>query len=313
MAARSTTSLVALRCFEVAARRLSFQAAAEELCVTPTAVSHQIRRLEKRLGLKLFLRLNRNVVLTDIGRELANRLHDAFGVVDRALEIAVEPRRSPIQVSAMPSLAAKWLAPRLHRFESRYPKWSVRLSAADHLVNFAREDVDVGVRYGSGRYKGLHVEALMHAVAFPVCSPLVLNARKPLRDPSDLRHYTLLHDETSMAADGIPNWRTWLEASAAGKVRADRGPVFGGVHLALEAAIAGHGIALGLSPLVADDLASGRLIRPFKFEMCSSFSFWIVCAKNRAQDAKIRAFRGWLVAEARRTSQQPMDVRRQPP
>jgi LysR family transcriptional regulator, glycine cleavage system transcriptional activator len=309
MATRSNTPLVALRCFEAASRRLSFQAAAEELCVTPTAVSHQIRRLERRLGLKLFLRLNRQVVLTEVGRELADRLHEAFGLIDSALEIAVKPRRSPIQVSAMPSLAAKWLAPRLHRFEARHPKWSVRLSASDRLVNFDRENIDVGVRYGAGRYRGLYVEELMVVDVFPVCSPLLLRAgHAPLRKPSDLRYHTLLHDETSMAATGIPNWRTWLKAGGASKVKPDRGPVFGGVHLALEAAIAGHGVALGLSPLVADDLARGRLIRPLAFEMRSSFSFWIVCAKDRAQDARIRAFRGWLALEAKRISDPPASL-----
>jgi LysR family transcriptional regulator, glycine cleavage system transcriptional activator len=300
MAIRRTAPLVALRCFEAAARRLSFQDAASELCVTPTAVSHQIRRLEKRLGLKLFLRLNRHVLLTDAGLQLANRLHEAFGIIDDALAIAAAPRRSPIQVSSMPSLAAKWLAPRLHRFEARHPKWSVRLAAADHLVNFSREDVDIGVRYGSGLYKGLHVELLMSAHAFPVCSPLILKPGKaPLRHPSDLRRHALLHDETSNAAAGIPNWSSWLRASGAKGVNAERGPIFGGAHLALEAAIAGHGIALGLSPLVSGDLASGRLIRPFPFEMRSSFSFWVVCDRTRAHEAKIIAFREWLAEEAR--------------
>jgi LysR family transcriptional regulator, glycine cleavage system transcriptional activator len=307
MATRVRSPLVALRCFEAAARRLSFQAAAEELCVSPPAVSHQIRRLERRLGLKLFLRLNRQVVLTDVGRELAGRLQQAFGLIDSALDIAANPRRSPIQVSAMPSLAAKWLAPRLHRFEARYPKWSVRLAASDHLVNFDREDVDIGLRYGHGRYRGLHVEQLMVANIFPVCSPLLLKAgHPPLRRPSDLGRHIMLHDETSKAAPGIPDWRAWLKASGAVNVRPDRGPVFGGAHLALEAAIAGHGVALGISPLVADDLVSGRLVRPFEFQMRSSFSFWVVCAKGHAQDVKIRAFRDWLVTEAASSSDHPV-------
>jgi LysR family glycine cleavage system transcriptional activator len=202
----------------------------------------------------------------------------------------------------MPSLAAKWLAARLHRFEGRYPQWGIRLVAADHLVNFTHENVDVGVRYGAGKYPGLHVEPLMPEDAFPVCSPKLLRPGcRVIREPDDFRYYTLLHDETSRRSEGVPNWRTWLAAPKASRVRADLGPVFGGIHLALEAAIAGHGVVLGLSPLVADDLASGRLVRPIAFEQRSSYSFWLVTSKSSAAHARVRAFLRWAVAEGKRT------------
>jgi LysR family transcriptional regulator, glycine cleavage system transcriptional activator len=292
--------LIAVRSFEVAARHLSFSAAARELCVTPAAVSHQVRRLEEYLGVRLFVRMNRAVTLTETGAALAGRLHELFMHLDQVLRETAEPERAALQVSAMPSLAAKWLAPRLLRFESRYPRWSVRLVSADHLVNFAHESADVGVRYGAGKYPGTHSELLMQAWAFPVCSPKLLHRRgHQLRTPEDLRHHTLLHDETSKRAAGIPDWRAWLQASATKRVDPARGPVFGGIHLALEAAVAGHGVALALSPLVVDDLASGRLVRPFEFELLSAFSFWVVCARARAQIPRIKAFRTWLLAESR--------------
>jgi LysR family transcriptional regulator, glycine cleavage system transcriptional activator len=300
MTSRSSPPLVAIRCFEVAARRLSFSAAATELCVTPAAVSHQIRRLEQYLGVQLFVRLNRAVVLTAAGTALASRLHELFANLDQALVETSQPHRVPLQVSAMPSLAAKWLAPRLHRFESQNPSWSVRLVGSDHLVNFAHESVDVGVRYGAGNYSGTHTELLMHAYAFPVCSPQLLSRkRRPLRTPEDLQHHTLLHDETSKHAEGVPDWHAWLKASGTKHVDAHAGPVFGGIHLALEAAIAGHGVALALAPLVTEELASGRLVRPFDLELRSAFSFWIVCARARAHMPKIEAFRNWLLSEAR--------------
>lgn len=300
MSSRPPPPLIAVRSFEAAARRLSFTDAAHELSVTPAAISHQVRRLEEYLGVQLFVRLNRAVKLTQEGAALAEPLHEMFAHLDRVLsEVGKQPRTS-LQVSTMPSFAAKWLAPRLHRFQERYPRYSVRLIAADRLVDFAHEPADVGVRYGSGKYRGTHTELLMHASAFPVCSPRLLSRRKhPLSAPEQLKHYTLLHDETSKAAPGIPNWRSWLHASGARGVDPERGPVFDGIHLALEAAIAGHGVALGLAPLVADDLASGRLVRPFEFELRSAFSFWVVSARARAHAAPIKAFRNWLLTEAR--------------
>lgn len=300
MSPRALPPLIAVRSFEAAARRLSFVAAAHELSVTPAAISHQVRRLEEYLGVQLFVRLNRAVRLTEAGAALAGPLHELFAHLDRVLTEVTRPQRSSLQVSAMPSVAAKWLAPRLHRFEARYPRYAVRVLAADRLVDFSHEPVDVGVRYGAGKYRGAHTELLMHASAFPVCSPQLLSRRRrPVRTPEQLTDCTLLHDETSKQAPGIPDWRSWLRASGTRGVDPERGPVFDGIHLALEAAVAGHGVALALAPLVEEDLSSGRLVRPFAFELRSAFSFWIVCARERAHTAPIKAFRNWLLSEAR--------------
>lgn len=303
MPLRRAPPLTALRAFEAAARRLSFAEAARELFVTPAAVSHQVKRLEAYVGVPLFQRRNRSVVLTGAGAKFAETLHALFADLDGALAQIGEPIEHGIRVSALPSLAAKWLAPRLHRFEAIHPALKVRISTSDHLVNFAYEPVDVALRYGRGDYPGLHVEHLMAANAFPVCSPRLLeDDRAPLRKVGDLRRHTLLHDESSDRAEGVPNWAMWLQAAGAREVDSGRGPVFGSIHLALEAALAGHGVAMGVAPLVAHDLRGGRLVRPFELELPNAFSFWFVCKSKQANEPNIRKFRSWLRDEAERES-----------
>jgi LysR family transcriptional regulator, glycine cleavage system transcriptional activator len=300
---RRPPPLTALRSFEAAARRLSFAEAARELFVTPAAVSHQIKRLESHLALPLFERHNRMVVLTEAGARLAGSLHTLFAELDEALAQIKQPKEPTIRVSALPSLAAKWLVPRLHRFEAAHPKLTVRIDTSDHLVNFAYERIDVALRYGPGNYPGLQVARLMGANAFPVCSPgLLVDDQRPLKKATDLRRHTLLHDESSNRSKGVPNWAMWLKAADANNVDSRRGPVFGSIHLAIEAALAGHGVALGVEPLVEHDLRSGRLVRPFELELENAFSFWIICQRKRAQDPVIRKFRTWLNEEANRLS-----------
>ena len=271
--------------------------------VTPGAVSHQIKRIEAHLALLLFERHNRRVVLTEAGVKLAATLHTLFGELNEALAQIKEPKEPRIRVSALPSLAAKWLVPRLHRFEAAYPALKVRIDTGDHLVNFAYESIDVALRYGAGNYRGVHVERLMAADAFPVCSPRLLeDGQAPLKKATDLKRHTLLHDESSDRSRGVPNWGMWLKAAAATQVDPRRGPVFGSIHLAIEAALAGHGVAMGIAPLVEHDLRSGRLIRPFELKLPNAFSFWVVCQRKRATDPVIRKFRNWLCDEASRSS-----------
>jgi LysR family transcriptional regulator, glycine cleavage system transcriptional activator len=299
MPPRQSPPLAALRSFEAAARKLSFAEAAHELFVTPAAVSHQIKRLEEYMGMLLFERHNRAVVLTETGAKLAATLHTLFAALDDALTQIKEPTGPRIRVSALPSLAAKWLVPRLYRFEAAHPALKVRIETSDHLVNFAYEPIDIALRYGVGNYPGLHVERLMSADAFPVCSPRVLgHDHPPLKKATDLRRHTLLHDESSDRSKGVPNWAMWLKAAGAIQVDSRRGPVFGSIHLAIEAALAGHGVAMGIAPLVEHDLRSGRLIRPFELKLPNAFSFWFVCQPKRASDPIIRKFRNWLRHEA---------------
>jgi len=179
MPSRHAPPLNALRSFETAARKLSFAAAAHELFVTPAAVSHQVKTLEAYLGIQLFERHNRSVALTAMGAKLAATLYVLFADLNEALTQIKEPTEQRIRVSVLPSLAAKWLVPRLHRFEAIYPRLKVRIDTSDYLVNFAYEPIDVGLRYGAGIYPGLHVERLMAADASPVCSPRLLSGDHP--------------------------------------------------------------------------------------------------------------------------------------
>jgi LysR family glycine cleavage system transcriptional activator len=297
MAARPNPPLIAARSFEAAARHKSFQKAAQELNVTPTAISHQVKRLEEYLGQALFLRLNRAVELTDAGTALALSLQDIFSRLDSVLDPKVHHARSVIHVSAMSSLAGKWLAPRLPGFEARYPHWAVRLAVEDGLIDFKTGHTDLALRYGIGKYPGLHSRFWMSANVFPVCSASLL-AKTSLDSPSDLRKHTLIHVETSGLRGRPPQWSDWLKLAKVGKIDVERGPSFSSIYMALEAAQAGHGVALAPAPLVEADLACGRLVKPFTLEAENPYAFWIVCPRQNLQDPKIKALSGWLLHQS---------------
>lgn len=301
MVARHNPPLIAARSFEAAARHKSFQKAATELNVTPTAISHQVKRLEDYLGQALFVRLNRAVELTADGVALAHTLQDIFVRLEQALDPDSRRTRSTINISAMPSLAAKWLAPRLPGFEARHPQWQIRLDAQDELVDFSSGKVDVALRYGAGKYPGLHAQYWMDASVFPVCSPALLETIA-LSEPADLRHHTLIHAESTTGCDRPPDWADWLAAAQAGKIDARRGPRFNSIYMALEAAQAGHGVALAPASLVERDLASGRLLKPLALELANPFAFWIVCPPRSLQDQKIIALFAWLQEQAAQLS-----------
>lgn len=297
MAARPNPPLIAARSFEAAARHHSFRKAADELNVTPTAISHQVKKLEDYLGQALFVRLNRAVELTAAGAALAASLQDIFARLDEALDPERQRARSTIVISAMPSLAAKWLAPRLPDFEARHPQWQVRLDVADDLVDFTSGQVDVALRYGMGKYPGLHARYWMKADVHPVCSP-ALAARLPLDKPADLRRHTLIHNETAAAATHPPDWEEWLDAAGVKGIAPRRGPLFSSTYMALEAAVAGHGVTLAPTPLIELDMASGRLVRPLALSLENPWAFWIVCPRRNLQDAKIKALSAWLLQQA---------------
>lgn len=290
--------LNALRSFEAAARLLSFNAAAAELGVTPSAVSLQIRRLEDSIGRSLFVRNHRSVTLSDTGARLAPKLGSLFAEMEALLSTVVGPEANSLRISAMPSFAAKWLAPRLSGFTSLHPHYQVRLAGEDALACFERGDIDIGLRYGPGDYPGLHCEKIASAVAFPVCSPAFAERHgASLTKPEGLTHFPLLQDEIAVKAAGLPTWASWFEAAGVERAVDNRGPQFESHHMALAAAEADQGLALGLSPIVDDDLAAGRLIRLFDIAVPSRFSFWLVCRADRAKERKIAAFRAWM-AEA---------------
>jgi LysR family glycine cleavage system transcriptional activator len=295
---RRPAPLNALRAFEAAARLLSFQAAAAQLFVTPAAVSHQVKHLEAYLGVKLFHRGNRSVELTAEGRALAASLSELFGLLDLALDRATAPAAANLRVSTMESFAAKWLAPRLHRFHRDCPDLKVRIETGNELADIGRGTVDVAIRYGSGGYTGVFAERLMDAPVFPICAPSLMSNERPLAKPEDLRHHTLLHDESATGRPGVPDWSTWLKAAGATRVDATGGPVFASIYLAQEAAAAGHGVALGVAPLVEEDLEHGRLIKPFEHSHANAYAFWIVHRQGAETNPAIDAFCKWLRKEA---------------
>ena len=302
--ARRLPPLNALRAFEVAARHLSFTKAAEELYVTQAAISHQVKALEEALGVQLFRRLNRRLMLTDAGQLYLPALTAAFDGIDAATgRLRADENAGSLTVSVANSLAAKWLLPRLPRFRERHPEIDVEISAADRLVDFGRDNADMGIRYGLGNYPGLKVDPLMEDTVFPVCSPQLVNGRlvdgpPPLRAPEDLRRHTLLHDDVGTGE--APNWRRWLTAAGVTGVNPERGPRYSHSSLVLQAAIDGQGVALGRSSLVSLDLEAGRLVQPFGPALPSHYACYVVSPVATAERPKIKAFRDWLLEEAGR-------------
>jgi len=302
--ARNLPPLNSLRAFEAAARHLSFTKAAEELHVTPAAISHQIKALEEQLGVPLFRRLTRALRLTQAGQSALPPMRDGFDKLADAVDLLRAHEESgAITVSLDPSFAAKWLVPRLDRLRAAHPDLDVRLDATDKLVNFQRDNVDLAIRYGGGNYPGLEAERLLSEEIFPVCSPNLREGPAPLAQPGDLRHHTLIHLEWDSENVTAPNWRMWLLAAGIHDIDFTRGPVFSMTTLALQAAIEGLGVALASSFLVADDLAAGRLVVPFDLSVCDplDFAYHVVVPKRTADLPKVVAFKTWLLDEIART------------
>jgi LysR family transcriptional regulator, glycine cleavage system transcriptional activator len=295
MTNRGRMPLNALRTFEACARLGSFLQAADELAVTPGAVSRQIQGLEAELGVRLFDRFNRSVVLTEPGARLAEGVADALSRLEEAVHRIRPTPDNRLVVSVLHSLAAKWLVPRLPLFEQAYPGVEVLVSASDRPVDLAREGVDVALRLGSGSYPGLDSLLLMKAVSFAVCSPRLLEGPNALRAPEDLAHVPLIHDITIRSDE--PTWASWLAGAGVEGVDASRGQHFSNSYLAIDAAVAGRGVALADHALVIDDLAAGRLVRPFSHEFKSPYFTSAICLPERAHQPKIRRFRNWLVEQ----------------
>lgn len=300
----SLAPLGALRAFEAAVRLGSFKAAAAALSVTPAAISHQVKALEAYVGAALFERLNRALRLTRAGQALAPVVQTAFDDLDRALSELRERSGSPgmraaLSVSAAPSFAAKWLAPRLHRLQAAHPGLDIRLLATDTLADLAT--VDIALRYGRGPYPGVHAERLWpDGEIFPVCRPGL-----KLAAPRDLARHTLLRTAPPQTTTVAPraDWPAWFAAAGMRAPKAAaHGPTFSGTHLALEAAASGQGVALTPGILVAADLASGRLMRPFPIALPDPYAFWLLSRETAANRARIRAFTRWIRSEIAQAS-----------
>lgn len=296
---RDLPPLNALRAFEAAGRHLSFTRAAEELSVTPAAVSHQVATLEHYLGVRLFRRHPKGLLLTEMGQRALPGVSAGFDQFADALAgMRSLDSEQPLRISVTPSLASRWLVPRLEDFRSAHPEIEIRLDAGEQLTNLHRDDVDVGLRYGTGHYPGMHVECIGTQRVFPVCSPWLAEGDRPLREPADLRHHTLIHVDWERGRMKAPAWRDWLEtAGVADRVNHRAGPRFTHHSMSLQAALAGHGVALGSTLLVIDDLAAGRLVAPFDLALEEENCYYFVCLPESVSNPRVQAFREWIYTE----------------
>lgn len=296
--------LNALRAFEAAARHMSFKQAADELHVTPAAVSHQIRTIEDYLGVALFVRHNRALSLTEHGKRCFADVSEGFAHLARAMNwvggsAARDAQR--LVVTAGPAFTAKWLIPRLARFTELHPHVQTRISSSLALCDFARDGIDVAIRFGQVPAPGLHVERLVEEVVAPLCSPRLLHASGGVLALSDLPRVPLIHDESLRLVDPATSatWPAWLKAAGVleGQVDATRGVHFNQADHALQAAVEGGGVVLGRLVLAAPDLQAGRLVIPFGPVLASNLHFHFVCPLEKRQAPVVSLFRDWLFGE----------------
>lgn len=304
---RRLPPLNAVRAFEAAARHMSISKAANELHVTPAAISRQVKLLEDHLGMQLFRRLNRALLLTHAGQACLPGLRDGLDQISNAVDrLRNVDAQIGLTVSSSASIAAKWLVPRLHRFQAKHPDIDVRVAASHRLADFSRDEIDIAIRFGSGNHPGLRAERLMGEEVFPVCSPKIITEETPLRTPADLAHHTLLHDEGYLhyADEGnklhetFPTWSSWLSDAGVDDIDTARGPRFSLSSTAIQAAVEGLGVTLGRSVLVESDLSTGLLMKPFDVTACSTFAYYIVSPDKAMERDNVVAFRDWLFMEA---------------
>ncbi|MDG4883404.1 transcriptional regulator GcvA [Mesorhizobium sp. WSM4884] len=291
----------ALRTFEAAARHLNFTRAADELGLTPAAVSHQIKEIEDQLDLVLFTRTSRTIRLTEAGNVLFEASADALDLLGRAVSRARKMNRGTalLKVTIDAQFATKWLMRRVDGFRRQKPGIELRFDITYEVRDFERDDVDIGIRFGAGKYPGLCAHRLFENIIIPVCSPALLASGPPLKEPRDLFHHTLAHIEWSRQGVTWPNWRMWMQAAGVDDFDDSRTLVFGSATDATQAALDGHAVALADFAMVANDLSQGRLIRPFELgiKVAPEFAYFVVYPEAMKDDARIVAFRDWLLDE----------------
>jgi LysR family glycine cleavage system transcriptional activator len=301
---RRLPPLNALKAFEAAARSESFTRAAQELNVTQGAVSHQVKALEATLGIKLFNRERQRLVMTEAGRDYLAVVRDALDRIAAGTERLMQRQSSGVlTISTSPDFAAKWLVYRLGRFAESHPEIDLRVSAAAHQVDFAREDVDVAVRHGDGKWPELDAVRLCSERLFPVCSPKLVAGRNRIAAASDLLKFPLLR------LDDWKTWTRWFEAAGVADAVA-HGPVLNRASMLIDAAVDGQGIALARTALAAWDILNGRLVRPIDVALKMPNTYWIVCPKATASVPKIATFRKWLLAEASEDARRLKEISR---
>lgn len=304
---RRLPPLNALRAFEAAARLRSFARAADELAVTPTAISHQIKGLEDTLGVELFVRLPRGLRLTPAGANYLPELTRGFDALARAGDrLTGSGMTGVMKISTMASLAHCWLVPRLITFHRRYPGLTLVVNATTRLVDFMREEVDVAIRYGKGGYPALRTVKIMEEEVFPVASPALLERGPALDDWPDLARHVLLHDNGTFETEPWLNWQVWLRRAGADQlVDATRGIEYDNSAMLVDAAVRGHGVALGRSVLVAEHLREGRLVALFNTRRPADYAYFAVAPEPTADQPRVQAFISWLKEEAERDDKGP--------
>jgi LysR family transcriptional regulator, glycine cleavage system transcriptional activator len=293
-----------LKVFEAAGRHLNFTRAAQELHVTPAAVSHQIKEFEDQLGQRLMERTSRSMRLTEAGQILHAAIGEALSGLNHAVQEMQRGASSMrLRVSASTSVAAKWLVPRLDDYMLLHPGAEVQLDVSDRVRDFGRDEIDVAIRFGNGNYPGARTDRLFDNTIFPVCSPALLKSKKPLKHPRDLLQHRLIHVEWSGQGVTWPNWRMWMLAAGVSDYKETSGLYLDNSGLALQAAVDGQGVALGDSSLVSDDLAAGRLVQPFALTIKGppQFAYYVISPLATQDDPLIKSFREWILDEAART------------
>ncbi|MFN0262984.1 transcriptional regulator GcvA [Tepidamorphus sp. 3E244] len=297
---RDLPPLAWLRAFEATGRHLSFTKAAEELNVTPSALSHQVRQLEDMLGQKLFVRLNRAIELTEAGQRCHPGLRSGFNLLADAmaqLRPAVPPNR--LVVGTGPAFAAKWLAPRLYRFVDAHPDLDLRIAASLAVTSLGEQGLDVAIRFGRGNYQDVTVEKLLDEAIAPMCSPAFLE-QHPMESPADLEKVQLLHDDSMRPFPGLPGWEDWARAAGVPNLNVDRGLRFNHADHGLDAAMEGAGIVMGRRTLSVRDLNAGRLVMPFDISVpVRNAAFWLIYPTDEQGNmtAKVSSFRDWIHEE----------------
>lgn len=298
----TTLGLRSLRTFEVASRHLNFTRAAEDLFVTTAAVSHQIKEIESQLGVPLFMRQGKSMQLTPEGEVIRQAVLEAISALEHGIRrLSVKRNTDQVRVSAGPSIAAKWLVPKLETFLQKFPAADIQVDVSYAEVDFASQNVDLAIRYGSIHAPQARIDHLFVESIFPVCSPKLLGNRVHLRSPQDLLKYKLIHVDWVAPNLPWPTWSTWMKAVGVDHFDERRGIHFQQTSLALEAAIAGQGIALGEASLVTADLANGRLVRPLgdDLKIEAEWAYHLITREESLNSAIVRAFRQWLLLEAK--------------
>ncbi len=293
-----------LRALESAARHLSYTRAAEELFITQSAVSHQIKHAEDIWKVKLFDRRGRNLVLTEAGQLLAPLVRDFLEKLDRALaEVHRQNENAALRISMVTSFAVKWLVPRLGRLKAGHRNLDVWISTTDDMIDLQAANVDVAIRLGFGNWHDLYTRLLLREYVFPVCSPRFLERIEPPGEPADLLHGTLLYRHST---DNCPRWRDWFRDAGVEVKSLPPGTRFPDTSMAVQAAIDDQGIALARSAHVADDLKAGRLVKLFNVFSPSNVAYYVCCQKGREREAPVAAFIDWILDEAQ-TAQEDFD------